>query len=80
MTDLPYKKERGNGAVLYDRTRPLTIFTILSNELRVEPPASGHYTSTRSRSSFPALKNGTRLAGIDTASPDLGFRPTRGGR
>src|SRR5690606_35306362 len=36
--------------------------------------------STRSRSCLPGLKCGTYFAGRDTGSPDLGLRPTRGGR
>src|SRR5438874_10332844 len=39
---------------------------------------AGYCLSTISRSSFPALKNGTRLAGICTVSPVLGLRPSRG--
>src|SRR5690606_19742893 len=37
------------------------------------------FKSTRSRSSLPALKCGTCLAGTLTFSPDFGLRPTRGG-
>src|SRR5439155_5021594 len=33
--------------------------------------------STRRRSSFPTLKNGTRLACTATSTPVLGFRPSR---
>lgn len=39
-----------------------------------------HFTLTRSRNSFPALKCGTYLAGIITVAPDFGLRPLRGGR
>src|SRR5262249_22452898 len=36
--------------------------------------------STRRRSSFPTLKNGTRLACTATRAPVLGFRPSRAWR
>ena len=43
-------------------------------------PFDWGYTSTRSRSSLPALKCGTHFSGTLTRSPDFGFRPVRGGR
>src|SRR5438094_4073224 len=38
------------------------------------------WPSTRSASSFPTLKNGTRLAWTATSAPALGFRPSRAWR
>src|SRR5262245_8818659 len=40
----------------------------------------GSLPSTRSRSSLPTLKNGTRLAATDTKTPLFGFRPWRARR
>src|SRR5205814_5632453 len=43
-------------------------------------PSGTGLPSTRRRSSFPTLKNGTRFAATETISPLLGLRPSRARR